>query len=142
MADEWKSYVDLDGTHVLAPANAPTTIDGLMERMGLHEAQILRNAAGTEVYSVIELLATAWQMADFGARSDLVPRITHLQARLDQIHAVLDAYYDAETDVGTEANVVARISAIVDKPPPAPVCHCTGDTHVITCPDQRGAPGG
>jgi len=90
VAEEWKSYIDLDGTHIIASANAPTTVDELLERSGLRPEQIVQNAAGTEVYALPALLGEAWQIADFAARYELVPRIQNALSVLAQVRSALN----------------------------------------------------
>ncbi|WP_410676695.1 hypothetical protein [Amycolatopsis sp. cmx-4-68] len=91
MTDQWKSYTEPDGTEVLQHVNAPTTVNELMEHRGLHRAQIVHNAAGTEHYLIAELIGEAWQLADFAARHELVPRLAALQAKHDQLQTQLRA---------------------------------------------------
>lgn len=50
---------------VIVAANAPATLAEQLEHRGLHRAQIVHNAAGTEHHLVAELLDEAWLMADF-----------------------------------------------------------------------------
>jgi hypothetical protein len=146
MADDWKSYVDLDGTTVLQHVKAPTTVAELLEKHGLHRAQLVQNAAGTEHHLIAELISEAWQLADFAARHELVPRVAELQGRIDQIRAVLAAHYDADADTGTEVNVVARITSIIDSAPPAPetwsCTRCSSDRWVgwRAGPEHEGWP--
>jgi hypothetical protein len=87
VADDWKSYVDLDGTTVLQHVKAPTTIAELLEQRGMHRAQIVQTADGTDHHLIAELIGEAWQLADFAARSELVPRIQQDEA-LAQIEVV------------------------------------------------------
>lgn len=108
-ADDWKSYIALDGTHVIVAANAPTTVAELLEQRGLHRAQIVQNAEGTESHLVAELLDEAWQMADFVARYELVPRIAELQARIDAAVKLLDDY-DGSTNLATLAKISAALT--------------------------------
>lgn len=91
MADDWKSYVDLDGTHVHVAANSPTTVAELLEQRGVHRAQIVQTADGTDHHLIAELIGEAWQLADFTARHQLVPRLAELQARLDAVAKTCDA---------------------------------------------------
>ncbi|SEB43295.1 hypothetical protein SAMN04489727_1700 [Amycolatopsis tolypomycina] len=91
MTDQWKSYTEPDGTEVLQHVDAPTTVAELLERRHLHPAQIVQNAAGTEHYLIADLIGEAWQLADFAARHDLVPRLAALQAERDQLQAQLRA---------------------------------------------------
>lgn len=86
--DNWKSYVELDGGHVIVAANSPTTVAELLEHRGLHDAQIVQNAAGTEHHLIAELIREAWMLADFAARYELVPRVTELW---NLVHGIRDA---------------------------------------------------
>jgi len=54
---------------------------------------------------------------------------------IDQIRAVLDAYYDPEANIGTEVNVVARITRILDSAPPA---QTTGLPRLAELAEQAG----
>lgn len=89
MTDEWKSYVDLDGTHVHVAANLPTTVDELIERHGIRPGLLV--ATAPEAALLTELLAEAWHAADFAARHELVPRVAALQAERDEARARLRA---------------------------------------------------
>lgn len=102
MAEEWKSYIDLDGTHVIVSANAPTTVDELLRRRGLHPARLVHNAGGTEGHLLADLLGEAWQIADFGARSELVPRIQNALSRLAQVRSALNGAAPAGTLLAIE----------------------------------------
>jgi len=87
VADDWMSYVDLDGTLMIQAACSPTTAAELAERRGLHPAQIVSTADGSDHHLITELIGEAWRLADFAARSELVPRIQQDEA-LAQVEVV------------------------------------------------------
>lgn len=86
---DWKSYVDLDGTHVHVAANSPATVAELLEQRGVHRAQVVQ--VGGEPQLLAELIGEAWQLADFAARHELVPRVAALQAECEQLRNRLRA---------------------------------------------------
>nr|WP_003087075.1 hypothetical protein [Amycolatopsis vancoresmycina]EOD66878.1 hypothetical protein H480_19183 [Amycolatopsis vancoresmycina DSM 44592] len=89
MADDWKSYVDLDGTHVIVAANSPSTAGELLEQRGLHRAQIVQ-ACGSEPYALGELADYVWSSGEFAVRYELVPRIRYAVGVLDQVAQALN----------------------------------------------------